>query len=243
MTREFDKFSQDYMRQFAASLNPDLPDPTGLRDTIKSKCYPQIFDALRLLPIAQQEKLVVQTLGPDGLNFPNGTSLAREIVRINNISWFSPKAEPDYLILQEKADLVQKRLGLQPAKIKIIKYPWETIDSRSRSTTIRTLDDLYDKLGIYNNGPDPEAKTAAGIVNDAILDTFWERVTSRDVYMSHYDAAEILGKNIYWTVASDKLAPRENPCTPLIDIYEQGGWPIGKTGKDFAIYWPEVRTK
>ena len=51
------QFNQEAFRSFAANLNPNIPDPTGVRKAIASGCYPDIFKALRPLPVFVQEKL------------------------------------------------------------------------------------------------------------------------------------------------------------------------------------------
>ncbi len=231
-------FSQEGFRRFSASLNPNAPDPTGLRKVIESDCYPDIFDALRLLPIQIQKRLAVQAIEGYGA-FPHGEELARQLVRINNIHWLKPLEEIDISFLKDQVALVQKRFGIEDKPTKVVE-DWddalaiaETADTLeyeeaaveamrlARKWFYRTTDRLNIQ-GIVEGA-------AMGTVTDLDFDTLVDSDIERDA----------LGSTL-WIIGQDFLTPRKNPFEPLINIYEKGCWPIGQAEENFVVFVPPI---
>lgn len=224
--------------------------------------YTEIFQKLRGLPYPVQESLLVGFFTKEVKDFPNGESLGRKLIEINNIPWFKPKGEIDPTVLQKHVKDHLSRLGLNTLPLRIIDN-WGTALDTVRSARWDTA------LGPARNATWDTARLAAmgaarGAVRNVAWDTAWDvaheatwgaaRAIRDTAWLAAWvvkdatiDAAQFAADDAAWVTIKDIMPNRgykDNPFSPLTEIYKLGCWPIGvvpkeKGRQEFAIFIPQ----
>lgn len=197
--------------------------------------YKEIFQELRKLPYPLQENLLVRFFTKKVKDFPNGESLGRKLTEINNISWFELKEEPDPTTLKKYVNGHLSRLGLNTLPLRIIDN-WDTALDTVRSARWDTA------LGPARNATWDTARLAAQNAGLGVART----VTWGPAKDAAIDAAQFAADDAAWVTVEDIMPNKgykDNPFSPLTEIYKLGCWPIGvvpnKKGKqEFAIFIP-----
>lgn len=212
--------------------------------------YKEIFQELRKLPYSVQESLLVGFFKNGVEGFPNGKSLGRKLIEINNIPWFKPKGEIDPTVLQKHVKDHLSRLGLDTLPLRIIDN-WEAALDAAREASaeyvvLRTT--WYVALRVTQDAADDAARVAARVVAWGAA-----RVMVRDTTRlaaalgTALGTAWVAADDAAWVTIEDIMPNRgykDNPFSPLTEIYKLGCWPIGvvpnKKGKrEFAIFIPQ----
>lgn len=213
--------------------------------------YKEIFRELKGLPYRIQESLLVGFFTKEVKGFPNGESLGRKLTEINNISWFGfeLKEEPDPTILNKHINDHLSRLGLDTLPLRIIDNWGPALDAAREATAecvaLRTA--WYVALRAAWDAADDAARVAARVVAWGAA-----RVMVRDTTRlaaalgTALGTAWVAADDAAWVTVEDIMPNRgykDNPFSPLTEIYKLGCWPIGvvpnKKGKqEFAIFIP-----
>jgi hypothetical protein len=184
----------------------------------ENSTYATIFSDLRQLPQKEQEDLLINFYKERIKGFPNPEKFAEELVRINNIDYFKPKKEPDPKILQALINQHLNRLNLPEAKIKIIRM---RLYGEYKPQTIGN--------GVLWNiaaaAPWRDARDATWFVRDTVETVSWSSLEAARNAIQ--DAEKVTAWIILEDIMSEKGYIKGNPFTPLMEIYEQGYWPVG----------------
>lgn len=237
------EFNELAFRKFAKDLNPGAPDPTGLRNAIKTGCYPEIFEALRPYSSRIQEKLLVQGFGDPQVNMPNGEKLGRFLARVNNIEWFNPhEAVPDEEI-REMADVAQQRIRVSPKELLVVRGTSELFPSLVDDNWTRAVDKAWNETASLADDSRLLARFAVGSAAEAAAGSALTPLgdhTMSPSYLARRAAEWILGEDLVGWRSPYK---KGNPWIPMIDICEKGLWPMGQTKDNFVVYHPPVVLK
>lgn len=220
------------LRGKLAKLNPGLPDPTSLRSALTEGCWGEIYQALKGLPIFQQERLTEQVTRL--LKFPNPNSFASELAKIVNIDgdFTKPKPLPDPEFLQERANFVLVNLGLDGGRlVRIISKLPEAATTYVAEVGVGIAHDHIERL-IRQQAAEasiPNFRWAGFAGFGAVRDWQLRGINSA------FDPTKIAPLDLEFTLFADKM-PMENPFAAIMDIYQAGACPIGPSHKEFLIY-------
>jgi len=249
----------EILRRNSGDLNPQELDKVFITGR-----WSKITEALRKYPRDLQELVALDFFGPKGGNFPNGLELARFIVELNNIPWFSPRNRPDREKLQQYADKFAKDINLGQYPIRVILGNWELMN-------IRGINEMWDKRinamkvpvfsALKEHGRWRAAtvamEAAEGCVNAAIH-IGWQK--TRDVtgnawgvarsaaanasIYAKYAVSSILAHDVIESHMRDTAAfQQSNPMDGLFKIYEMGAVPVGAHyGGDFIVFYQWTKT-
>ncbi len=235
-------------------------DPAQLDNVFRQGRWSKIAEALRKYPRDVQEQAAQDFFGPKGGNFPNGPELARFIVDLNNIPWFSPKGPSDRTLLQQNIDQFSRDTNLSQHPVYIILGDWERMHIRGINEMV---DEKLDsrKVPVFSALQEHGRWQAAGVAMDAAegcvnaaIHTGWEK--TRDISGRAWGAARSAAANasILAKYAASSIVvhgvddpflksragfQKSNPMEGLFNIYKMGAVPVGaQYGGRFIVFWP-----
>ena len=265
--REFRSGNQDFSNKALTAVGTEILrrssgelDPAHLDNVFRQGRWSKIAEALRKYPREAQEQAALDFFGPRGGNFPNGPELARFIVELNNIPWFSPKGPPDPNQLQQNLDQFSTDINLSQHPIHVIFGDWEQMHIRGINEMVDGMIDSM-KVPVFSALQEHGRWQAAGVAMDAAegcvnaaIHTGWEK--TRDISGKAWGAARSAAANasILAKYAASSIVvhgvddpflksragfQKANPIEGLFNIYKMGAVPVGaQFGGSFVVFWP-----
>lgn len=246
-------------------------NPKAEKTIRSSGANSQIIRALRGYPPKLQEECLKRVFGPEGARLPNGEQLGVFLAELNNIRWFRPQSPPDKQLLEI---MVNKHLHALPetpsiqTPIRLIRN-WSTANNIAAGPLLNKCADTDPWDAAKDDGVREAAvhvaRHAAGavardVVKGSLLnrnkiarwftppwDTAWEDIAETAGWAAAKDAAGAAIRIVVQDLMLKKGYKQDNPFEPLMEIWRQGFWPIGKafnpkTEKaEFVIFVPPIQ--
>lgn len=259
------EISPNALVAFLKDQNPDLRLPETHFNTLLSP--------LSQFSPEEQKRLLCSFFQEGVENFPNPQEAAKTLVEINNIPFLQPKREPDFPQLQYFVNQFSTRLNESPAPVRIARNNWFIEAQRAKtmegSAVARTAGKVAEDAARTEALVRIGNETAEGEVRIAVKDalrasewiltlatpksTTWSTVDNDTlvfILLAEASSPKSMAKMyIQWVIVGDLMRQTEynkgNPFKPLIEIYKQGYWPMGKALNDegqeeFVIFVPPI---